>query len=135
MPAPKTTRVETCSRRLRSIVAAKAVRNAVSSSALRRARGEPEWSRSVREPRGAVLCELAMLGATTLAVSAVLELDGEGETRPDELTFRTSPSAMETIFIPTLSQLAAGMKRVVVPLLSLMAVLWGWFAEQASYLS
>lgn len=54
-PAPKTTRSWTFVLFLNSIVDASAVRKAVISSALTRARGEPVLSSRVREPFGLVL--------------------------------------------------------------------------------
>lgn len=54
MPAPKMTMSWTLVRFLNNIVLARAVRNAVSSSALTRARGVPSRSNNVSEPLGEV---------------------------------------------------------------------------------
>lgn len=67
-PAPKTVRVWTEARSLRSSVLASAVRKAVSVAALMRARGAPEGVRRVMEP----------LGEVSLGVSPVEGFAAEG---------------------------------------------------------
>ena len=114
LPAPKTVMECTLWRFEKISVDAKAVRNAVSSSALMNPRGVPALSRMVSEPRGVVLCELVTegfaLGAgllgvrlLTLLVSEVVEGLGVG------------PDASVTILTPVVVPVRAGMKRVVWP--------------------
>lgn len=79
-------------------VAARAVRNAVSSSAARKAYGTPEGENSVSEPCGVVLCELAAEESVSLrlAIDGLLEKEDVGEERELECSRLTVEGVWET---------------------------------------
>ncbi len=97
------------------MVAASAVRKAVSSSALMRPTALPVLSKSVREPRGVVLCELAIggLGVNVLLLSV--------EAAEEETVGEVAESV--TTFIPMLVLVVAGINSVVCLSLKEMDVL------------
>lgn len=154
LPAPKTVTSWTDLRFLNSAVDAKAVRNAVSSSALITPRGFPTASKRLREPRGVVSCvleEAEMEDAGVIGGRSSVDLDvavlAEGvedeiesddiEIEGDEVSDGRSllagcvvvrqGAASVTILTPKPSLLEAGMNNVVNPSLRLRAVLWGWY--------
>ena len=94
----------TFERRLKTREDARAVRKAVSSSAFIKPSGLPELSRRVREPLGVVDCDEARDGGGV----KVLFIEEESE-------LGAGAAASETIFIPVLVLVLAGMKRVVCP--------------------
>lgn len=151
MPAPNTVTVCTFSRFWAIIVEARAVLNAVNSSAFRMPTGVPVESSMVTVPRGAVLCELARedggakdapeTESTELivdagvrvswAISEVTDFDDESpETELTEPFFLgASGVSSDTIFIPTDVPVDAGIKSVVTPCF-LITVRCGWYDEQ-----
>ena len=115
LPAPNTVTECTFERFENSRLDARAVLNAVSSSALIKPRGVPEPSSRVSEPRGVVLWELVVegfaLGAELVGVKIFVLLlldtiEGVG----------LGTEASDTIFTPVVVAVLAGMKRVVWPL-------------------
>jgi hypothetical protein len=131
--------------------AANAVRNAVISSAFTKPIGFPTLSRRVRLPFGVVLCWLAMLGGGTklppLTVEAAVcedrVLDGVNVSpaisllmlgsRPADVVELIEPffegvpigSERDTIFIPTVRLLEAGMNSVVCAFLRAICIRGG----------
>ena len=126
------------------MVAAKAVRNAVNSSAFTTPVGMPAESRMARVPLGVVLCELATEAGGEKDDALIVEaeeliVDAGLRVKPlisvlvdatDAFFFSGgSDPSIETIFIPTDFPVLAGIKRVVTPFF-LMTVRGGWYEEQ-----
>ena len=131
-------------RRRRMRVAARAVRKAVRVEAWRSPSGVPRGGWIIREPwmeGGVVLVILVVLVAVVgrerlvrlltsvvvLLVVLVVELEDE---ESDGLTAAAAPATVTT-FIPVLFEDREGMKRVVVPSLSLIDVRSGWLVAHA----
>lgn len=134
LPAPKTTTSCTLCRFLNSIVLASAVRKAVISSALMRARGAASLSNSCNVPFGVVLCELARDWGCSKEEPECADSDREVDFREDVIDepskgFFASVASVTT-FNPMPSLLEAGMKSVVWPSLRLSVVRIGWYEEQ-----
>ena len=139
-PAPKTTTSCTFARFLKSIVLASAVRKAVISSALIRARGEPDLSKRVRLPFGVVLGALEVDGvAEAVVAEEVLDLVECSERERLEMEelrdwvegvlFWLAVRSV-TILTPMPSLEEAGMSNVVWPSLRFSDVRSGWYDEQ-----
>lgn len=122
------------------IVAARAVRKAVNSSAFTRPVGRPERSSIVRVPRGVVLAVLATDGGGWKEAPLILDaellvvlVDREmvtpliaevSDVLESSFGSGASDASKATIFIPRDSPVLAGMNRVVTPF-RLITVRWG----------
>lgn len=128
-PAPKTVIEWTFDLLWNIIVDANAVRKAVSSSAFMKPRGIPTLSRIVRQPRGVVLWALVAEGLRLKVEAAEVRvltlLSGEAVE-----AFRSGTDARDTILIPVVLPVRAGIKRVVCPGPLFIEIRWGWFALQ-----
>jgi hypothetical protein len=133
-PAPKTVIECTFDLLANSIVAANPVRKAVSSSAFTKPRGAPALSRRVRQPRGVVVWALVCDGfglkveaadarVLTLLLGEAVEAFGFGT------------EARDTILIPVVVPVRAGIKRVVCPGPLSIDIRCGWFALQHAEVS